>query len=88
MKHFVIGIQASPGPTFNELRTRTGYSGHVGYIDAYTVGLWNDNRSFISYEIKISRSDFKSDIDSFSLKQAAAIRNSTQFFLCLSSWIN
>lgn len=65
---------------FNELRTRTGYSGHVGYIDAYTVGLWNDNRSFISYEIKISRSDFKSDIDSFSLKQAAAIRNSTQFF--------
>jgi len=65
---------------FNELRTRTGYSGHVGYIDAYAVGLWNNNRAFISYEIKVSRSDFKSDIDSFNKKQAEAIRNSTQFF--------
>jgi hypothetical protein len=65
---------------FNELRTRTGYSGHIGYLDAYAVGLWNENRSFISYEIKVSRSDFKSDIDSFNSKQEAAIRNSTQFF--------
>lgn len=65
---------------FNELRTRTGYSGHIGYLDAYAVGLWNDNRSFISYEIKISRADFKSDIDSFNKKQEAAIRNSTQFY--------
>lgn len=68
---------------FDELRTRTGYQGHVGYIDAYAVGLWADNRSFLSYEIKVSRGDFKHDIEQFAKKQESALRNSTQFyFVC------
>jgi hypothetical protein len=65
---------------FEELRTKTGYSGHVGYIDAYAIGLWNENRSFIAYEVKATRGDFKSDVEQFSSKQASAVRNSTQFY--------
>jgi hypothetical protein len=65
---------------FNELRTKTGYRGHIGYIDAYAVGLWAENKSFIAYEVKISRADFKSDIENFASKQSAALRNSTQFY--------
>ena len=65
---------------FSELRTKTGYQGHVGYIDAYAVGLWADNRSFIAYEVKVSRGDFKHDIEQFAKKQESALRNSTQFY--------
>lgn len=65
---------------FDELRTRTGYSGHVGYMDAYAVGLWADNKSFIAYEVKVSRGDFKNDVEQFSSKQSIAVRNSTQFY--------
>lgn len=65
---------------FSELRTKTGFSGHVGYIDGYAVGMWADNRSFISYEIKVSRQDFKHDVEKFVSKQEAALRNSTQFY--------
>lgn len=65
---------------FTELRSRPGYSGHIGYIDAYAVGLWESNNSFIAYEIKVSRSDFKSDIEKFADKQLVALRNSTQFY--------
>jgi len=65
---------------FQELRTATGHFARGGYIDAYAVGLWNKNRSFIAYEIKQSRGDFKSDIANFEIKQETAIRNSTQFY--------
>jgi len=69
---------------FEELRTHTGatsYHGEkLGIIDAYAVGLWQNNRGFIAYELKQSRGDFMSDINNFAVKQAAAIRNSTQFY--------
>lgn len=65
---------------FAELRTKTGYSGRFGYIDAYAAGLWESNKGFISYEIKVSKNDFKSDIEHFAKKQADALRNSTQFY--------
>ena len=53
---------------FEELRTKTGYHGHVGYIDAYAVGLWAENRSFVAYEVKTARSDFKNDVEKFATK--------------------
>ena len=69
---------------FEELRTHTGYSSEsrssLGYLDAYAIGLWKDNRGFIAYEIKQTRGDFMSDIEKFATKQAAALRNSTQFY--------
>jgi len=65
---------------FEELRTRTGYTGHVGYIDAYSVGLWAANKGFIACEVKVTRGDFKSDIEQFAKKQAIALRNSNQFY--------
>lgn len=70
---------------FEELRTRTGIACQyknetMGYLDAYAVGLWVENRGFIAYEIKNTRGDFMSDVEKFSSKQASAIRNSTQFY--------
>lgn len=65
---------------FEELRTRTGNNWKHGFIDAYAVGLWEQNRAFIAYEIKHSRGDFKSDVEQFTSKQGDALRNSTQFY--------
>ena len=65
---------------FDELRTCTGYIHRHGYIDCYAVGLWNENRGFIAYEIKISRNDFKNDILNFNEKQGDALKNSSQFY--------
>jgi len=64
---------------FGELRSHTGYSGSTGYMDAYAVGLWKHNPVCIAYEIKVTRHDFKSDIEQFLVKQKAALRNSHQF---------
>lgn len=65
---------------FHELRSTTGYRGHLGYIDCYAVGLWANNRGFIAYEVKSNRSDFQKDIAAFAQKQAVALANSTQFY--------
>jgi hypothetical protein len=78
---------------FEELRTHTGNSSEsrssLGYLDAYAIGLWKDNRGFIAYEIKQTRGDFMSDIEKFATKQAAALRNSTQFYyICPANLIS
>jgi len=65
---------------FGELRTHTGYGARTGYIDAYAIGMWKENQVCIAYEIKVSRSDFKADVEQFLTKQKAALRNSNQFF--------
>lgn len=64
----------------SELRTCTGHKQNPTYIDCYAAGLWEKTRGFISYEIKVSRSDFLKDIQEFNVKQADAIANSTQFY--------
>ena len=72
-----------------ELRTCTGHMWRGGYIDCYAVGLWQKNRSFISYEIKIARNDFQKDIQEFHVKQKVALENSTQFYyVCPSGLID
>jgi len=63
-----------------ELRTCTGHLYKPCYIDCYAVGLWEKTRGFFAYEIKVSRSDFLKDIQEFTVKQADAIANSTQFY--------
>jgi hypothetical protein len=63
-----------------ELRTSTGYRKRACYIDCYAIELWGKSRNYIAYEIKISRGDFKSDVQNFNVKQADAIANSSQFY--------
>lgn len=65
---------------FEELRSRTGWSTHIGYMDAYAMGLWAKNNTCVAYEIKVSRSDFLKDVSSFKLKQGVALRNSNEFY--------
>jgi len=65
---------------FAELRTKCGFAGRQGYIDAFAVGCWADDRSCIAYEIKSDRSDFLHDVNSFMVKQEVALRNSNQFY--------
>lgn len=65
---------------FSELRTCTGHLYKPCYIDCYAAGLWEKNRGFIAYEIKVARNDFLKDIQEFNLKQSDAIANSSQFY--------
>lgn len=65
---------------FPELRLGTGYGADaMGYIDGYAIELWGDLER-ISFEIKISRSDFLLEMRKPSKRrQALALSNKFYF---------
>lgn len=72
---------SGPGWTvIAEAPITTGWDRRAGYIDAYAVGMWAENRGFIAYEIKVTKQDFLRDVERFATKQKVALENSTQFY--------
>lgn len=65
---------------FSQLRGSTGARGNQQYIDGYAMNLWPyRNIEAISFEIKVSKSDFKKEI-SLPNKREYAKRISNQFY--------
>uniref|UniRef100_A0A6H1ZYP4 Uncharacterized protein n=1 Tax=viral metagenome TaxID=1070528 RepID=A0A6H1ZYP4_9ZZZZ len=65
---------------FEELRNQTGFNSRRSYCDAVAVGLWNQNAGIIAYEIKISRSDFLSDVAQFQHKHKFILDIANEFY--------
>jgi hypothetical protein len=63
---------------FDEFRTGSRYR----YIDVLAVNCWKSygNVSIVAYEIKISKADFKKDLDNFEKKQGETFKHSTEFY--------
>lgn len=64
-----------------------GVSSHTGtssartrYADAVAIGLWSADPDVYCFEIKVSRSDFKTDVVNFTAKQGFHFRNCNKFY--------
>lgn len=65
---------------FDEFRNGTGYGHRARYIDFLVVGLWEKDQNVYAIEIKVSRSDFLSDVAKFEKKQKDALDMSNVFY--------
>lgn len=66
---------------FHELRLGTGFrESAMGYIDGYAMNCWGDCET-IAFEIKISRSDFKSEMKNPSKRRTAMAFSNYFFFV-------
>lgn len=76
------GYQNALYAAFSQFRTKTGFADkkdNISIIDFYAVSFYKKVQS-IACEVKISRSDFLSDIKRFHEKHADALKYSTQFY--------
>lgn len=70
-----------------EFRTAVGFEGGETYIDLLAVNPYYNKRTIVCFEIKISMSDFKRDIENFGEKHAPVLEFTNEFYYLLSEKI-
>ena len=90
-RKYVPTVQAREWAFFSELRVGTGYAMHKHRkgsalsveqrIDAWAMSLWPSKKFVrIAYEIKVSKSDFKREIEDPEKRQAALLLSNMFYF--------
>ena len=65
---------------FQQYRPMTSFEATMNSIDAVAVGLWHQNNKMIAFEIKVARSDFLKDVDTFRHKHRFALEITHEFY--------
>lgn len=74
---------------FPEFRPLTGWGATANAIDAVAVGIYKKHAKIVSYEIKVTREDFISDVRVFKKKHQYALMMSHEFYyICPWNIIN
>lgn len=66
--------------TFFEFRPMTSFEATLGSIDLLAVGLWRRHDKIVAHEIKVTRSDFLTDLKKFRKKHKVALEISHEFY--------